>query len=83
MSPCCHASPTTVDRKLFVTLKVMSTRVVSPHSATTKPRRMTTPFGPPRGWVGPRMRKNGSRIPKVNSRSRARSLVDGFSFAIA
>ena len=28
------ASPTTVDTKLLVTLKVMSTRVGSPHSAT-------------------------------------------------
>ena len=34
MSPRSYATPTTVERKLLVTLWVMSTRAGSPHSAT-------------------------------------------------
>jgi hypothetical protein len=45
--------PTTVDRKGFVTLKVMSVRPVFSHSPITEPRRMMSPFDPARGCVGP------------------------------
>ena len=71
-----------MDRKLFVTLNVMSTREVSPHSATIEPCLITRPFSAPRGCMGPIGVSNGSR-PKVVARSTARSFVAGFSLAIA
>jgi hypothetical protein len=37
ISPRSKARPTTVERKLLVTLNVMSTRLGSPHSATMYP----------------------------------------------
>ncbi len=83
MRPFCQARPTTVERNVFVTLNVMSTRAVSPHSATTYPWRMMRPLAAPRAWTGPIGVSNGSRAPNVVARSTARSLVAGFSFAIA
>ena len=61
-----------VERKLFVTLKVMSTRFVSPHSATTYPWRRIIPAAPPRGFVGPMTSLYGSRA-KLRATISARS----------
>ena len=83
MSPFCQARPTTVERNVFVTLNVMSTREVSPHSATIYPWRTISPLAAPRSFTGPIGVSNGSRAPNVVARSTRRSLVAGFSFAIA
>ncbi len=59
--PRSHASPTVVERKLLVTLNVMSTRCGSPHSATMYPCRTMIPVWSPRGLNGPIASPWGSR----------------------
>ncbi|TVP75788.1 MAG: hypothetical protein EA352_07180 [Gemmatimonadales bacterium] len=73
MSPRWWASPTTAERKLLVTLKVLSTRWGSPHSATMYPFFTMMPEGSPRSRKGPTASPRGSR-PKPRRWATARSL---------
>src|SRR3989304_2456597 len=73
MRPRSNASPTTVETNGLVTLNVISTFEVSPHSATMYPPRTTRPFRGARPVVGPMRWPNGSRAKAESSWARARS----------
>src|ERR1700738_29637 len=61
----------------------MSTRVVSPHSATIRPPRSTRPFGPPRGRTGPSVSFHGGHSWRSLVTIRARSRDHGVSHSPA
>ncbi len=75
-----YRTPTTVDKYVLDILNVMSTRFMSPHSATMYPFLMIKPVISPRGFVGPMISPWGSLVKvaliySLSSRDPALSLL--------